>query len=52
MPQSYSEFQLQRNRFAGQATQGFMVRAMRLFGDIFKLLLEGITAIIRGIAGK
>ena len=52
MPQTYSEFQLQRNRVTGQAVQNILTRAAMIGGDIFKMLLAGITAIIRGLTGK
>jgi hypothetical protein len=52
MPQNYSEFQLQRNRVAGEVAKNIATRAILIGVDIFKMILEAARAIIGGLIGK
>jgi len=52
MPQSYSEFQLQRNRITGQMLGQIATRVVLIGVDIFKFLLGFIATLIKSLTGK
>ena len=52
MPQTYSEFQLQRNKVSGQMLERVATRALLIGVDIFKFLLDFLKTLIGGLIGK
>lgn len=52
MPQTYSEFQLQRNKVAGQAFERIATRSLMIGMDIFKLILDFIKSMVNSVLGK